>query len=131
MIKKSFVIRAEQRFEAAHNLREYHGVPEPLHGHSWKIEVFVRASKLDHEGMVIDYLQVRSALQEIVKPWDHHYINDIPPFDKVGKGQNITQFVNAVIVIASVILNECEGSIFRLPRDAIASLAMTSTITIR
>ena len=37
-MSEQFTIRVEARFEAAHNLREYHGAPEPLHGHSWKVE---------------------------------------------------------------------------------------------
>lgn len=81
---KTFLVRVERRFEAAHNLREYHGVEEPLHGHSWKAEVFVRAPMLDHEGMAIDYIPVKKALDEIIAPWDHRYINNIPPFDKTN-----------------------------------------------
>jgi len=102
---KTYLIRAEQRFEAAHNLREYHGAPEPLHGHSWKAEVFVRAPKLDHEGMAIDYLQIRAALQEIIQPWDHRYINDVPPFDKLNPStENICSYI--FDKISAVINNE-------------------------
>ena len=91
---KTYLIRAEQRIEAAHNLREYHGICERLHGHSWKIEVFVRAPKLDHEGLAIDYLQVKKALAEILHDWDHNYINNIPPFDKVNpSSENIGTYI--------------------------------------
>ncbi|MGZ7078042.1 MAG: 6-carboxytetrahydropterin synthase, partial [Thermoanaerobaculia bacterium] len=31
-------MRVEARFEAAHFLREYRGISEPLHGHSYKVE---------------------------------------------------------------------------------------------
>ena len=92
--KVSYLVRVEQRLEAAHNLREYHGMCERLHGHSWKVEVFVRAPKLDHEGMALDYLQVRRALQEILTDWDHNYINNIPPFDKLNpSSENIATFI--------------------------------------
>ena len=33
-----FSVRVEARFEAAHFLREYRGISEPLHGHSYKVE---------------------------------------------------------------------------------------------
>ena len=102
---KTYLIRAEQRFEAAHHLREYHGGPEPLHGHSWKVEVFVRAPKLDHEGIAIDYLQIRAALHEIIKPWDHRYINEAPPFDKINPStENICSYI--FDKISAVINNE-------------------------
>ena len=40
----SFAVRVEAFFEAAHNLRSYHGSPEPLHGHSYKVEAELAAS---------------------------------------------------------------------------------------
>ena len=33
-----FTVRVEARFESAHYLREYRGISEPLHGHSYKVE---------------------------------------------------------------------------------------------
>ncbi len=91
---KTYLVRAEQRIEAAHNLRQYHGICERLHGHSWKMEVFVRAPKLDHEGLAIDYLLVKKALSEILHDWDHNYINNIPPFDKLNpSSENIATYI--------------------------------------
>ena len=34
----SYSVRVEARFESAHYLREYRGISEPLHGHSYKVE---------------------------------------------------------------------------------------------
>ena len=81
MNDNQFIVRVEHRFEAAHHLREYHGKPEPLHGHSWKVEVFIQSPKLDPDGMVVDYLVIKKTLTEIIAPFDHGYINDVPPFD--------------------------------------------------
>ncbi|MGZ5476312.1 MAG: 6-pyruvoyl trahydropterin synthase family protein, partial [Thermoanaerobaculia bacterium] len=33
----SYSVRVEARFESAHYLREYRGISEPLHGHSYKV----------------------------------------------------------------------------------------------
>ena len=79
-----FIIRVEARFEAAHNLREYKGVPEPLHGHSWKVEAKFKCKKLDHEDIGIDYVHVEKAIRELAKRFDHKYINEVPPFDKLN-----------------------------------------------
>ena len=34
------------RFEAAHNLIDYEGGPEPLHGHSYRVEAALESEKL-------------------------------------------------------------------------------------
>lgn len=79
-----FMIRVEARFEAAHNLREYKGAPEPLHGHSWKIEAKFKCKQLDHEHIGIDYVHVEKAIRELAQRFDHRYINEIPPFDQLN-----------------------------------------------
>jgi hypothetical protein len=39
----NYSVRVEARFEAAHYLREYRGISEPLHGHSYKVEADLAA----------------------------------------------------------------------------------------
>ena len=78
---ETYTIRVEARFEAAHNLREYYGKPEPLHGHSWKVEAKFLCSKLDHEDIGIDYVHAEEALKKLASRFDHRYINEVPPFD--------------------------------------------------
>ncbi len=91
---KKYTIHIETLFESAHNLREYHGVPEPLHGHTWKAEVFAERCGLDHEDMAIDFLELRSALDTLIKPFEHKYINDIAPFDKINPStENIATWI--------------------------------------
>ena len=38
-----YTVRVEARFESAHYLREYRGISEPLHGHSYKVEADLAA----------------------------------------------------------------------------------------
>jgi 6-pyruvoyltetrahydropterin/6-carboxytetrahydropterin synthase len=91
---KIYTVRAEATFEAAHNLREYHGKPELLHGHSWKVEVFAVRKGLDHEGMAIDFIELKEALDPLIKPFKHAYINDVAPFDKVNpSAENIASWI--------------------------------------
>ncbi len=42
----SFTVRCRAEFEAAHHLRDYVGGPEPVHGHSWKVEVALETDAL-------------------------------------------------------------------------------------
>jgi 6-pyruvoyltetrahydropterin/6-carboxytetrahydropterin synthase len=91
---KNYTVRVEATFEAAHNLREYHGKPEPLHGHSWKVEVFAKRKGLDHEGMAIDFIELKDTLDPLIKPFKHSYINEVPPFDKINPStENIASWI--------------------------------------
>ena len=42
-------------FAAAHNLLQYQGDCENLHGHNWKVDVTVAARELDKSGLGIDF----------------------------------------------------------------------------
>ena len=42
-------------FAGAHNLRDYEGECERLHGHNWKVEVTLKSEKLNGLGMVMDF----------------------------------------------------------------------------
>jgi 6-pyruvoyltetrahydropterin/6-carboxytetrahydropterin synthase len=68
------------RFEAAHNLIDYPGGPEPLHGHSYRVEAVLENEKLQQHDLAIDFVQARGALDAIAKELDYRYINEHPDF---------------------------------------------------
>ena len=47
------------RFEAAHNLIDYEGGPEPLHGHSYKVEAVLEADKLQRYDLAVDFVPAK------------------------------------------------------------------------
>ena len=79
----SYVLRVRERFEAAHHLRSYRGTPEPVHGHSWQVEVAMTTGELDHEGMGFDFVAVKAALGDLTSRFHHRDINTRPPFDRL------------------------------------------------
>lgn len=89
-----FEVVVEGAFSAAHKLREEDG-PEPLHGHNWRLEVYVRGEKLDDKHILVDFRDVRAALQKVTDYLDHKYLNELPPFDKElnPSTENIAAFV--------------------------------------
>lgn len=90
----SYQVRIESYFEAAHNLRSYKGKPEPLHGHSWKVEVTVETDKLDLEGMAVDFVELKQALNRATQKLDYTYINEVVPFnDLAPSAENIAQWI--------------------------------------
>ena len=89
-----FEIRVESSFSSAHRLRGYKGKCEDLHGHNWKIEVFIQTEKLDKIGMVDDFKRMRTLLNQILKKLDHAFLNDLPYFKKINPtSENIAKYI--------------------------------------
>jgi len=68
-------------FAAAHAIRGHTRGCENLHGHNYRVRVHLAAERLDELGMVLDFADLKAMMQEILGPFDHRVINDIPPFD--------------------------------------------------
>ncbi len=89
-----FEISVVLDFSAAHNLRNYKGKCEKLHGHNWQVEAVFGAQKLDSSEMVMDFKQARKLLQQVLKYFDHCYINDTEYFKKFNPtSENIAKFI--------------------------------------
>ena len=88
-----FEIAVEQGFASAHALRNYKGRCENVHGHNWKVRVVIQGEKLDETGMLVDFLDVKSFMGEILDRIDHQFLNEIPPFDVVNpSAENIAEY---------------------------------------
>lgn len=89
-----FDVFTNTHFSSGHHLRNYPGNCEKPHGHNWKVEVTVRATKLDELGMAIDFRTVKTALKEIIDDLDHRDLNDHPAFlEKNPSSENIAVFI--------------------------------------
>lgn len=65
------------KFDAAHNLINYHGKCEKLHGHTYKLRVVLEGQP-DSEGMIMDFVELSGLVKEkIISRLDHSYLNDI------------------------------------------------------
>lgn len=81
-------------FSAAHRLKDFKGNCERLHGHNWKVEIYITASSLDNTGLVLDFGIIKEKLQEVLKQLDHQYLNELPPFiDQNPSSEIIARFV--------------------------------------
>ena len=80
-------------FASAHSLRDYPGHCSRVHGHNWKLETEVTATKLDDVGMALDFKTVKQAAREVADRLDHYYLNEIPPFDEINPtAENIAAY---------------------------------------
>ena len=77
-----FEIARERTFSASHQLRNYKGRCERLHGHNWRIRVCVSAKDLDSSGMVIDFHELDRMMGLAIEAFDHRHLNDVPAFEK-------------------------------------------------
>ncbi len=81
-------------FAAAHLLRDYPGICSRLHGHNWKVEVEVTATRLNEIGMGMDFRDIKAATNELIGALDHRNLNDIPPFDTINPtAENISAYI--------------------------------------
>ncbi len=111
-----FTVRVEARFESAHYLREYRGISEPLHGHSYKVEadLAARGGGIDRDAIAVDFVSAKRKLEALAKKLDYGCINDIRPFTEINpSAENIAEWFarelqgavddeNAVVVAVTV-----------------------------
>ena len=91
----SYSVRVEARFEAAHYLREYRGISEPLHGHSYKVEAELEGEGggLDADAIAVDFVSAKRKLEGLARRLDYTCINDVAPFDEVNpSAENIAEW---------------------------------------
>ena len=76
-----FTVRIEDSFAAAHFIKNYNGKCENLHGHNYKVRVYVKGEELDKGGMLLDFSLLKKSLKTVFKELDHKNLNDIKLFN--------------------------------------------------
>jgi len=76
----SYHVTVSARFEAAHNLIDYKRGPEPLHGHSYKVEIVLETPELPRGDLAVDFIEAQKAVDAVAKEFDYKYINEHPAF---------------------------------------------------
>lgn len=64
-------------FCAAHFLPNYDGICKNLHGHTWSIDIGVSGPVNENSGMVVDFADLKKALQPILNSFDHKLLNNV------------------------------------------------------
>ena len=130
-----FTVRVEARFEAAHFLREYRGISEPLHGHSYKVEADLagRGGGVDADAIAVDFVSAKRKLELLAKKLDYGCINDVPPFDRINpSAENIAEWFarelqaavedEAAVVVAVTIWEGPVNAVTFVPANALSPL---------
>ena len=108
-----WTVRCHATFEAAHHLVDYAGGPEPVHGHSWKIEVALGVERLGAYDLSVDFVFVdgvagasgaydlsvdfvptETFVKELAARLHNRDLNTVPPFDrKNASAENVALWV--------------------------------------
>jgi 6-pyruvoyltetrahydropterin/6-carboxytetrahydropterin synthase len=89
-----FELKVITGFAAAHQLRNFGGNCEKLHGHNWKVEVILSGDKLNEAGLLIDFREVKETTDGILKELDHSFLNDLPRFKNENpSSENIAAYL--------------------------------------
>ncbi|OGV36799.1 MAG: 6-carboxytetrahydropterin synthase QueD [Lentisphaerae bacterium GWF2_45_14] len=75
-----YEIDIEREFSAAHFLRGYQGNCSSLHGHNWKVQVFVKAARLDKIGIALDFRKLKKELDTVLLEFDHSHLSELELF---------------------------------------------------
>lgn len=79
-----YEVYIKECFSAAHILKGHDGACANIHGHNWIIEAYIQCTQLNPLGMGIDFIEVKSALKEILDSLDHTLLNDHPAFTHIN-----------------------------------------------
>jgi 6-pyruvoyltetrahydropterin/6-carboxytetrahydropterin synthase len=60
-----YQLKIVSQFAAAHQLIGFKGGCENLHGHNWKIEVYVTGMELGKDGLLIDFKLLKEATRSL------------------------------------------------------------------
>lgn len=89
-----YKIKVVSSFSAAHNLRNYRGKCEALHGHNYKVEVVLKGSTLGGDGLLIDFKDIKNSLKKVLSELDHKYLNEVAYFIEINPtSENLARYI--------------------------------------
>jgi len=84
-----------QDFSASHQLRNYGGKCEQMHGHNFGVEVVVEGSELDEKVQyLMDFKQLKGLTNEVLDKLDHHHLNEVDCFAEINpSSENLAMYI--------------------------------------
>jgi 6-pyruvoyltetrahydropterin/6-carboxytetrahydropterin synthase len=106
-----FELRIATHFAAAHQLKMVAKKCENIHGHNWKIEVYVTGENLNDAGVLIDFGHLKKHVAEVVESLDHQFLNEIDMFKNINPSSE-----NIAFLIAKLLQQRINNASIRVSR---------------
>jgi 6-pyruvoyltetrahydropterin/6-carboxytetrahydropterin synthase len=89
-----FTISVQTSFRASHQLALSDGLKEPTHSHNWAVTAGISSDTLNNMGMVMDFGQLKSALEEIVSEFNNISLDRIDYFGRNNpSAENVAKYI--------------------------------------
>ncbi len=89
-----YELKIISQFAAAHQLKGLKSGCENLHGHNWKVEVYVKGDELGQDGLLMDFKLLKEATNRLLGELDHKFLNELDFFKKADpSSENIARHI--------------------------------------
>ena len=89
-----YELKVVSRFAAAHQLKMVAEKCENLHGHNWRVELYIAGKELNKAGVLMDFGEIKIHLNEIIDSLDHKFLNELDFFDNGNpSSENIARYI--------------------------------------
>ena len=89
-----FELMVEDSFSAAHQLKGYEGPCEKLHGHTFKVQVYLSGDSQDKLGMFVDFKIIRKKLKDCIEELDHSNLSEFAAFKSENPtAENLAKYI--------------------------------------
>ncbi len=114
-----FELMIEESFSAAHRLRNIKGSKEKIHGHNWKIQLYILSKDLTPNGISIEFGELKKELRGLIEPLDRSCINEVFPFTEINPtSENLSKWIYDTLSkrldtedleVSRIVVSEVEG----------------------
>ena len=89
-----YSVIVESNFKASHQLRFADGSVEPLHLHNWLVTAELSSENLNNIGLVIDFNELKTHLQDITAEFVDKNLDQTPYFSKTNpSAENVARYI--------------------------------------